>query len=262
MRTGTLGTMALYVLSGCLLVGGLSSAQPGGPPPGGIPITEGLVAYWPLDEGAGEIAQDASGNGHDGELRNGVEWVEGVLGGALRFDGADGFVSVPYDPALDVGGGVTIALWAYLESEPDVSPGNDWRLLVGRNGFKPYGLLIEQDGRLNGSAYVADERQTILSEEPLPVGEWLHIAFTYDAEAGRARLYLQGEVIAEAEAARGTLDAREGRPLTLSLPSPEGSPEVRAWPGKLDEVYLFERALTPDEVRVLFEQGQASTSET
>ena len=259
MKTKTLGMISLCILGGLvILLGGFSTAQPGGSAPEGIPITEGLIAYWPLDEGSGETAQDASGNGHDGEVRNGAEWAEGVLGGALRFDGVDDYVLIPYDPALDVEKGLTIALWAYLESEPDVGEGNDWRLLVGRNGFSPYGLLIEQDGRLNGSVYIESDRQVILSEDPLPPGEWVHIAFTYDAEVGQARLYLQGQIIGEIEAATGTFKVREGRPLTLSLPTREDSPEVHTWPGTLDEIYLFERALAPEEVQVLFEQAQTS----
>lgn len=258
MSTQTRGIVSLLYLGGLIVLGAASTAQPGGSPPtpepaGPPPIAEGLIAYWPLDEGSGETARDASGNGHAGELRNGPQWVEGVRGSALRFDGVDDFVFIPYAPAFDVEGGLTLSLWAYLETEPDVGEGNDWRLLLGRNGFSPYGLLLEQNGLLNGSVYIGEERQMILSEEPLPRGEWVHIAFTYDAEGGQARLYLQGALIAEAEAAIGPFKLREGRPLTISLPAREGSPEVHTWPGKLDEIYLFGRSLTPEEIRALFE---------
>lgn len=265
MNTKILGIVSLYVLGGLIVLGAFSIAQPGGSAPetaGTPPITEGLIAYWPLDEGTGEIVQDASGNGHDGERRNGPEWVEGVRGRALRFDGVDDFVLIPYAPAFDLEGGLTLSLWAYLGTEPDVGEGNDWRLTVGRNGFSPYGLLIEQDGRLNGTVYIGEERQMILSEEPLPVGEWVHVAFTYDAGVGQARLYLQGALIAEAEAAVGPFKLREGRPLTISLPAREGSPEVHTWPGKLDEIHFFGRPLTPEEIRVLFEHAAPTSGDT
>ena len=276
MRTRSLTIVALAAgLAGLGVVGLLSGPSPAQGQGEEPPIAEGLIAYWPLDdggEGAGAEAEagaeavtrarDASGNGHDGELRNGPEWVEGVRGGALRFDGVDDFVFVPYDAAFDLEAGLTLALWAFLEADPDAGEGNDWRLLVGRNGFSPYGLLIEQSGRLNGTVYIGEERQMILSEDPLPVGEWVHVAFTYDAGEGRARLYLQGALIAEAEAAAGPFKLREGRPLTISLPAREGSPDVHAWPGKLDEIYFFGRPLTPEEVRALFEHAAPTSGST
>ena len=40
---------------------------------------EGLVAYWPFDEGSGDTAFDASGNGNDGVLNGGPAWVEGQI---------------------------------------------------------------------------------------------------------------------------------------------------------------------------------------
>ncbi len=215
-----------------------------------------LVAYWPLNEGAGGEAQDASARGHIGQLRNGPEWAAGRAGYALRFDGLDDYVWVPYHPDWDLPQGFSLVLWAYLESEPDTTPGNDWRLLVGRSGFRPYGLALEQNGKLTGSVYVGGERRSLSSGEPLPVGEWAHLAFTYDAASGTLRLYRDGELRAEEEGSPGPVERREGRALTISLPRPEGLEDERAWPGLLDEILLFDRPLLPEEVRALY-RGKA-----
>ena len=43
-----------------------------------------LVARWSLDDGAGTVAKDSSGNGHDGTISGDSQWVPGHLGGALR----------------------------------------------------------------------------------------------------------------------------------------------------------------------------------
>ena len=45
-------------------------------------LGEGLVGYWPLDEGAGTATADVTGNGSDGTLTGDPTWVEGKLGGA------------------------------------------------------------------------------------------------------------------------------------------------------------------------------------
>ncbi len=54
----------------------------------GQDIAEGLVAYWPLDEGTGTTTVDASGTGNEGTLKLPV-WDSGKFGGALSFDGVD-----------------------------------------------------------------------------------------------------------------------------------------------------------------------------
>lgn len=54
-----------------------------------------VVGMWLFDEGKGEVAQDASGNGLDGRLIGGPEWVEGKFGKALRFDDQSAYVEVP-----------------------------------------------------------------------------------------------------------------------------------------------------------------------
>ena len=51
-------------------------------------LEEGLVAYWKLNDGSGAVASDSSGNGYDGDLVGAPEWVDGHLGGALKFGGS------------------------------------------------------------------------------------------------------------------------------------------------------------------------------
>src|SRR5262249_40929284 len=50
-------------------------------------FTSDLVAYWKFDEGSGTTTADSSGNGNTGTLMNGVQWVTGITGNALYFDG-------------------------------------------------------------------------------------------------------------------------------------------------------------------------------
>ncbi|GEM_PF-2632467 len=215
-------------------------------------LARSLVAYWPLNEGAGEEAQDASARGRIGRLRNGPTWTAGWTGRALRFDGLDDYVWVPYHPSFDLPQGFSLVLWARLEAAPDTTPGNDWRLLVGRSGFRPYGLALEQNRQLTGSVYVGERRRSIRSREELPVGEWVHLAFTYEASSGTLRLYRNGALEVEEVSNPGPPDVQAGRPLTLSLPAPSAGGERRAWPGVLDEILLFDRALRAEEIRALW----------
>jgi hypothetical protein len=243
------GYLLALAIPGPFLIGGGVLGQPIvlGPE-----FVRAWVAYWSFNEGAGTEVQDATAHGHRGQLRNGPTWAPGRVGRALRFDGLDDYVWVPYHPDFDLPGGFSLVLWVYLESDPDTTSGNDWRLLVGRSGFRPYGLALEQDRRLTGSVYVAGERHFLRSGSELPRGEWVHLAFTFDAEAGILRLYRNGALDEEAAIEPGEVELQEGRALTISLPSPSGPEEHRAWPGRLDEVLLFGRALRPEEVQALF----------
>lgn len=70
---------------------------------------EGLVAYWPFDEGSGITTLDQSGNGNDGDLMGDTHWVSGQLVGALEFNGSNSAVIAP-DIAFD-NRSFTVAMW-------------------------------------------------------------------------------------------------------------------------------------------------------
>jgi hypothetical protein len=57
----------------------------------------GLSGYWPLDDGSGTNANDASVNNNDGTLTLGPTWTTGQIGGAVNFDGSDDYI---YDHRL------------------------------------------------------------------------------------------------------------------------------------------------------------------
>ena len=73
-------------------------------------LEDGLVVYWPFDEGAGTTAYDASGNSNNGTLTNGPVWsTDAALGGAIQFDGTNDKVQLnPFDGPLN---SFTVSLW-------------------------------------------------------------------------------------------------------------------------------------------------------
>src|SRR3989338_532656 len=62
--------------------------------PSDFGLSNGLIGYWKFDEGSGTSASDASGNGHNGTLVNGLSWVNGNINKALGFDGNDDYVEI------------------------------------------------------------------------------------------------------------------------------------------------------------------------
>ncbi len=103
-----------------------------------------LEAYWPLTEGAGETAADATGHGHAGAVRGQPVWSNGPFGGAITFDGVDDHVKVS---SVGVHGDqVTLSTWLrrspgqvdYAGLIHTLDNGEDAGLLMGANGELRY----------------------------------------------------------------------------------------------------------------------------
>ena len=79
-----------------------------------------LVARWKFDEGSGDVAHDASGNGNDGTFVGDPQWTTGKLGGALEFNGSSDYIEVPFSESLRVinQGDFSIAAWFRLNEIP------------------------------------------------------------------------------------------------------------------------------------------------
>ncbi len=99
-------------------------------------VDEGLVAYWPFEEGAGNVAHDASGNGNDGMV-HGASWVPGLCGTALSFDGLNDYVAFT-SPVLNTPP-YTVCAWADMPSPPMV---NTYLLANGGESGSSTGLCL------------------------------------------------------------------------------------------------------------------------
>ena len=69
-----------------------------------------IVGIWLFDEGKGDAAEDASGNGNLGEI-NGAKWDNGKFGKALSFNGKDNYVKIDYSSTLDITTPFTVGAW-------------------------------------------------------------------------------------------------------------------------------------------------------
>jgi len=204
-----------------------------------------LVGYWRLDEGTGTIATDSSGNGNDGTLVGGPQWVAGQLKGALQLDGIDDYVDCGNDPSLDITDAITIALWVNRLSGG--TAGN--QCLVTKRGawFDPgYSFWHNYDG--NMLAALRDQDGSVAYNfffTAPPVDEWHHIAFTWEDTTDVMKGYIDGVQSA----------------TTLSFPGPIGtaveSLRIGAYDGSqprnikciFDDVRIYNRALTPEEIQ-------------
>jgi hypothetical protein len=210
-----------------------------------------LIAWWPLDEGSGQLAHDRSGNGHDGLLGSTPDaddgdpaWVAGRDGrSALRFGRSD-HVLVADSPQLEPRE-LTVEAWVRRAGSP-----GKWAYILskGADGCRAasYGLYSGFDGGLN--FYVYDGAQFKLSSPDAGTGvwdgRWHHVAGSFDG--GRVRLFVDGVQIGAGTPA-GSI--RYGLPSgeSLYIGNYRGSCD-RAFDGDIQDVRIWSHAFPPAEI--------------
>jgi len=223
-------------------------------------VMQGLVGYWPLDEGSGTIAHDASGNGHNGTLDNGPEWVTGAdakMGtGALLFDGTDDRVSID---SFDVvgGSGITIACW-FKASNLD-TPGNDPRMVS-----KATGGASDAHWFMLSSSRVGDQKVLRFRlktdgatgeikadpEGSIELDVWIHAALTWDGST--MLIYKNGAQVGTlAKVGELTVDPD----VNMAIGNQPDGAENRPFDGIIDDIAIWNRALTQTEIGEVMASG-------
>jgi RNA polymerase sigma-70 factor (ECF subfamily) len=209
----------------------------------------GLAGYWRFDEGQGGRARDLSGRGHDCVLRHADAsgaWTDGVLGGALNLDGSS-WMECAGVPGPSTAGDFSVALWMNRRDAERVRALVTRQLASGEEDVFHFGfrddLLVIQSSvwRVN-------------LNRPLPErDEWIHVAATHGADR-ITRLYVDGQLVGSKRDKRVPLRAvADGNPLIIGggLNRADRDGVGERFHGLLDELVVYERALTAEEVAAL-----------
>ncbi len=231
MKTNT-ATLILLLIAGLISLPMLGHA-----------ITDGLVAYWALDDD-GEVANDSSGNGHNGTLIGDPQWVDGNTGGALKFDQDGDEVDIPFHADLNQET-FTICAWANTEtggtghravisSRDDgpqrgyifyATPNNTWQFWTGGGGWKS------------------------VQGPPVQLDEWEHLAGVYTD--GNQKFYVNGELVGERSDA--ALSINTVQEFLIGAGANETANHNYRFRGMIDEVCLFDRVLDENEISAVME---------
>lgn len=202
----------------------------------------GLVAHYALNgiQPDGTV-HDSSQYRNDGAVEGAVSMVHrGAVGNAFAFDG--GHVAIPDDPSFGVEH-VTVAAWV----NPDSAKSREY-LFDGR-GHR-YGLK-EDDGTEVPRFFVfydGGKIQQLNASQALPSGIWTHLAATYDGDV--MKLYVNGTLDTQTSGASGPIDDAAGQ---CRIGDYVGG--GYSFDGRLDEVYVFDRALSAVDVAALARAG-------
>ena len=226
----------------------------------GVRARLGLIGHWTFDEGSGQVAGDSAGNTH-GTLgadaaadTDDPTWTTGKLGGALDFDGSDLVLTGTDSAITNLSGPKTFSLWANTDA------GHANGFITVNDGTAANRWYLDDIGNANDlrmyRAVGGDPGTEVLrtSNDALNDGVWQHIVVVDDGDRWTA--YLDGEVAATGAAGssfdfsafpQAATAFKMGRARHSSNPVPLY--------GKLDDVAVWNLALSPTRVRALYGLG-------
>jgi hypothetical protein len=251
----TLGAWGLLPLLG----GELTNNEPG--------PSAGRVSWW---RGEGN-ARDSQGRA-DGVLYRHVTFAPGKVGKCFVFDGVSSGINVPDVPALAFTGSFSIECWLLVPRRP-VAPGMVVFRGDTRSGLDPYYLSVEPvpgtSGLLNFVIWGDDNINESINT-PMPIGSWTHVAATFDVNScsgssGVMTLYTNGIIAAQTNTTvRPLADLDPDYQPGVGIGNHSSQPGRFNYPlrGRIDELKLYDRALSASEVRAIYRAGSVASPES
>ncbi|MEO2003638.1 MAG: LamG domain-containing protein [Candidatus Poribacteria bacterium] len=213
----------------------------------------GLIAAYPMDDGSGAVAVDVSGNGHDGVITEGT-WVAGVYGEAVQFSGGQSHMAAEGVLASLPNNAISIGAWFQLQAHTTyegIISGSEAGVGAVSGECCQYRIMI--DPGFSPFYNAGGHQDVTVSGANVEEGVWYHYALTID---GTVTLYLDGAVVAESNAVNDPLPEL-GTPLLVGTGEGPGT-----WPltGLVDEVFVYDRALSAAEVNAIMGESLAAST--
>jgi len=222
-------------------------------------VADAIVSHWTFDEGAGDIAYDSADDNHG--IVYGAQWTTGQVNGALDFDGYDDYVALADDSFDDLGSDVTFSAWVYRnetgskhytilgygDSESDhwffyLPIVDDVIAYALRRGSGSY-----DDCWYRGSRFIGEH-------------EWYHVVVVTNGSGAAA--YINGQpdtftkqAISECPGVYGFPDIKANAETATIGILIRLSGTVHPFDGKIDELMIFNRALSAPEVQQLYQDS-------
>jgi hypothetical protein len=225
-------------------------------------LNNGLLAYWRFDEvswianTAGEV-KDGSGRAHHGQAMTGaVASSNGLLGGAASLNGSSGMIVIP-DHSDFYPASFTVSGWARIDAS--VIGGANPKFIFDKGFLADAGYGIEMsEGTGTWKGYLANVHGgRVLDSGVVADSNWHHIVLTYNNAIGAKKLtlYVDGTLKADGSADVDIPANVSTEAPTIGRTAKSSNSASRYFPGEIDEVALWSRALSASEVLELYRRG-------
>ena len=231
--------------------------------PAGAQTTAGLTAQWAFDDQRGNVVHD-SVSGRDNPILNHYQWVKGVSGDGLKFDGFTTLVELAPKDAPKVGPGFTVESWIAMQSYPW-----NWVPIIDQHQDEASGYFfgIDAEGRPGLQLSVWGIWNICRSDVRIPLNRWTHVAAVYDPATG-VSLYIDGKPAGKLALTGDFVLPRDtpfriGRNLIdlppIALVRPKASfPALYSFDGILDDLRIYDRPLSSADIASAYNPAIAS----
>ena len=210
-------------------------------------FNDGLVAYYPFNGNA----NDESGNGNHGTVHGAslTEDLNGNPNSAYSFDGINDYIEVPDNDSLDLTTAFTLAAWVYLDSYDTGDPDYPNPNVISKkpDNYEPYRLILNAGSTHLQISSSSSYREFPMAYTPVPLHQWVYVAVTFDS--GNLNFYHDGVLIGSPTSTITELRTTGGNLIIGSRTS-----DLAMFGGKIDEVRIYNRALSATEILELSEQ--------
>ena len=214
-----------------------------------IQIVPGLY-HWSMDDNASSTTVvDGGGSNIDGTAqRNTVDLsISGAIDGALSFDGSSDYINVGDQPVLDVGTG-DFSMSAWIQTSG--SAYTQFVMAKRSNGYgNGYSLAVRSDGTVMANVLDADSYVGVTSTATVNDSQWHHLAAVADRDSNLT-IYVDGVVQDWGSLSGETGDLSNSNPFCIGAKKPG----VSLFNGAIDDVRVYNRVLSPEEIEALFDQ--------
>jgi hypothetical protein len=206
------------------------------------PTIGGLVGWWTMNEGTGtNTTADLSGNGNTGYLTNSPAWTNGVVGSALKFNGTSQFIYVPTNSVFTIVTNLTVSSWCNWFG------GSSENCIVDR--YYSYSTTIL--GSSGNIKIYFKSSASWATSIIAPQNKWINISWTITASS--LNLYTNGILAASTNSSGGSLST-SNNVIGIGSIGPGGL----YFNGFIDDVRIYNRALSSDEILKLYNGGYGS----
>ncbi|HLY26038.1 MAG TPA: LamG-like jellyroll fold domain-containing protein, partial [Aggregatilineales bacterium] len=214
-------------------------------------LADGPISYWRLGEKSGTTALD-SADTNNGTTTGGVTpGVPGAIANdpdtAMTFDGTTGYISILDKANLDIRGDLTIEGWAnpaLLNGLPET---------IANKGYYQYRLGLNNN-HWRGSVFFKGVASNVISPSAATISQWTYIAMTRLGTS--LTLYVNGTAVASATISNGQIDTS----TVIFAIGRKSSSAADFFNGSLDEVAVYNKALSPARIMAHYQAGLPATA--
>ena len=218
-------------------------------------VTRGLVAYWSMRNSGTTVFDEWGGNNGGGSNGVAFGYSSGVVGNGASFDGTNDYISTSNHADLKPVSAISISAWVKPSSVLHAT--SEYPTIVAdyagadssTTGLK--WILRQKDAK----AQFWTNSGTLNALEVsgfFVLNEWVHVVATYENGSGR-KIYKNGALVSGADSYSGNLITTENVIMIGRGNTKVAVPEY--WKGLIDEVRIYNVALTADEIKQLYRMG-------